>query len=693
MQPGSIVNFRERLWVVLPNDNPEVYHLRPVIGLAEDEEVILQRRLTDLLGGTLPTERPAAGELPLPSAEGVADAVAVRLFTQAARLMLREGSAPLRALGRLSIRPRAYQFVPLLMALRLDPVRMLIADDVGVGKTIEALLIARELWERGEISRLAVLCPPYLCDQWEHELREKFSFHEAVTIRASTASRLERETPPLRTIYEHYPVQVISIDWVKGDRNRPAFLVNPPELIIVDEAHGAALADSQNQQQRHALLRILAEDRNRHLILLTATPHSGVESAFRSLLGMLDPRFESPADEADQISEAGLKKLARHFVQRTRRDVAQDWEQSPLFPERKSEERQYTLSPAYRDLFDATYAFCAEIVRSGEQLAQHRRRVRYWAALALLRCVMSSPAAAHAALQARLERTTGERAGTGAEDAGIEEVFNRFVFESDSDRTEDEQPLRPIEEAEATLDEAERRKLRALGRQAEKLAGLAQDQKLAGLLRIVRELLADGFQPIVWCRYVATAEYVAAALRDHLPADAQAICITGRQADEERRARLDEIDAARPRVLVATDCLSEGVNLQTLFNAVVHYDLPWNPNRLEQREGRVDRYGQPSPAVRVVRYYGADNPVDGVVLDVLLRKAQEIYRALGTHVPVPEESESVTQAVLEALFLRGGYRPQPQQLALDILPAEVGQFHARLAVSYTHLTLPTTERV
>src|SRR5205823_3368900 len=112
----------------------------------------------------------------------------------ATRLTLREGAAPFRSLGRISIRPRVYQFVPLLMALRLDPVRLLIADDVGVGKTIEALLVVRELLDRGEIKRLCVLCPPYLCEQWQKELTEKFNL-DAVVIRAGTVSQLERQIP------------------------------------------------------------------------------------------------------------------------------------------------------------------------------------------------------------------------------------------------------------------------------------------------------------------------------------------------------------------------------------------------------------------------------------------------------------------------------------------------------------------
>jgi SNF2 family DNA or RNA helicase len=212
MNPGSIVQVRNRYWVLLPHDDPDSYLLRPLTGLT-DEAVALHKRLTDLIGYSLPEERVRPATFPLPTPEDVSDAVGAGLLWQAARLTLREGAAPFRSLGRISIRPRLYQFVPLLMALRLDPVRMLIADDVGVGKTIEALLIAREMFDRGEIKRLCVLCPPYLCDQWQKELSEKFNL-EAVVIRSGTVSRpfpLPQTGKIAVKVINHYGDEVLKI--------------------------------------------------------------------------------------------------------------------------------------------------------------------------------------------------------------------------------------------------------------------------------------------------------------------------------------------------------------------------------------------------------------------------------------------------------------------------------------------------
>lgn len=668
MNIGSIVRYRKREWVVLPSDRSDLTYLRPLTG-AVDEVIAVNNRISDLIGYDLPDERIASAQFPLPTANDISDASGAHLLWQAARLSLREGAAPFRSLGRISIRPRTYQFVPLMMALRLDPVRLFIADDVGVGKTIEALLIAREMLDRGEIKRLAVLCPPYLCDQWHTELTTKLNL-EAVVIRSGTISQLERGKTGPESVYRYYPIQVISIDFVKSDRNKHAFLLDCPAFVIIDEAHGAAVADPRNtgQHQRHELLRDLSARPAQHLVLLTATPHSGVESAFRSLLGFLRPEFAGwPLAD---LTEPRRIDLARHYVQRTRKDIETGWDAELCFPRREHSDATYPLSRAYKELFDKTYDFCTEIVQTGRSLESRQRRVRYWGALALLRCAMSSPKAAVDTIERR------EGALAGFED---ETDFSEYVFESTDKATDDAPPTPPVEATEKTLPDAGRARLRDLARTAQEIIESGEDTKLAGCAKLIADLLRQGFHPIVWCRFIATSNYVAEglekALKREFP-DVRVVSITGLLGDDERKAKVDELAAEKRRVLVATDCLSEGINLQTAFNAVLHYDLPWNPNRLEQREGRVDRYGQTlSEVVKTIRYFSPDNPVDGVVIRVLLDKAREIRRTLGTYVPVPDESETVTQAVLNALFLGG--RKYEEQLRLGFEPPEVADLKRR----------------
>jgi superfamily II DNA or RNA helicase len=667
MRPGSIVRFRNRDWVLLPSIDPFIIRLRPLTGTPEDE-VAVHRHLSNLLGYDLPAERISPTQFPLPTPGSVADAQSLHLLWQAARLLLREGATPLRSFGRISVRPRPYQLVPLMLALRLDPVRLLIADDVGVGKTIEAALIARELWERGEVRRMAVLCPPYLCDQWQKELEKKFHL-EAVVVGSGTVAQLERRLPPGRTVYEHYPVQVISIDFVKHERNRHQFLLDPPELVMVDEAHGVTPGRAEDRHLRYELVRELAQNSGRHLILLTATPHSGIEDAFHRLLGLLDRSFEQW--DLANLDDSRRAVLARHLVQRTRKDILVQWEGGvSFFPEREAVNATYVLSAPYRELFEKVYDFCTEIVQSGQSLAQHRRRMRWWSALALLRCVMSSPRSAAVALERR-------RKGQGSSPEGDAEDY-AYAYEPSDRNPGDEAPTPLLDRMEVELSDPERRRLRQLELLAQQVTP-DQDNKLSGCIRVVRELLRDGFNPVVWCFYVDTAEYVAEQLSRELQGaflDLSVLCLTGRVAEEERRAKVEELMAASRRVLVATDCLSEGVNLQEGFNAVVHYDLPWNPNRLEQREGRVDRYGQKNRKVRAVRYWGQDNPVDGAVLRVLLEKADRIRDALGTHVPVPENDPTVVEALVHALFFERR-RPAGSQLPLELESPLIQELHRK----------------
>jgi hypothetical protein len=197
------------------------------------------------------------------------------------------------------------------------------------------------------------------------------------------------------------------------------------------------------------------------------------------------------------------------------------------------------------------------------------------------------------------------------------------------------------------------------------LRGLKADAKLARAVELTRKLLDEGYNPILFCRFIPTAEYVADELRAALPKDVEIAAVTGLLPPAERELRIAGLGEQPRRVLVATDCLSEGINLQEHFDAVVHYDLSWNPTRHEQREGRVDRYGQPSATVRAVTYYGVDNQIDGLVLDVLLRKHKTIRSSLGISVPLPANTGDVVQALMNGLLLRSRPElPRRGQMAL-----------------------------
>lgn len=213
----------------------------------------------------------------------------------------------------------------------------------------------------------------------------------------------------------------------------------------------------------------------------------------------------------------------------------------------------------------------------------------------------------------------------------------------------------------------ERRRLLDFARRADSLAGDA-DTKLATCHEAVTALLADGYNPVVFCRFIATAEYVAAHLRESLGTSAAVAYVTGALPPAEREARIAAFAATSGRlVLVATDCLSEGVNLQEHFQAVVHYDLAWNPTRHEQRDGRVDRFGQRWDTVRSVTLIGADNQIDEIVMRVLLRKHEQIRRQLGISVPVPDTANQVVEAVMEELLVTETAAEQEALISMEDL--------------------------
>lgn len=632
--PGSLVSARGREWIVLPEAEPDTLRLRPLGGGERDETLIY-----------LPLERhpvqPAT--FPWPSVDQARNHSASQMLLDALQLKLRSGAGPFRSFGNIAVEPRAYQLVPLLMALKQPVVRLLIADDVGIGKTIEGALIARELLDRGEIQRLAVLCPPHLCEQWQRELNQRFHI-PAVVVRSNTADRLERDLPPGASLFDAHPFTVVSLDYIKSERRREAFQRFCPEFVIVDEAHTCTQA-GQGRQQRYQLLKGLAAQAERHLVLLTATPHSGDEEAFFNLLGLLRNDFtqlkDLPATQRTDLREA----LARHFVQRRRPDIA-EWQDTSMFPDRKTAEITYRLTGPWGQLFNDVLSYARELVERSEGQGLREQRMNWWAALALLRCISSSPAAAVNALRTRL---------LAAQSEGTSEIASLDEFEAQAsdrvlDGTDDALSTDDIEPGAQTEDS---QRLQALMASAAALSGQQHDPKLAKLLDHLAVLLKEGFQPVVFCRYIATAHYLAAALQDKFKA-VTTKAVTGELTPDEREAAVEQLGESDARILVATDCLSEGINLQGLFTAVVHYDLSWNPTRHEQREGRVDRFGQKAREVRSTMLFGEDNPVDGAVLQVILRKAESIRKELGVLVPMPDNEGKLTQALLNAVLLRKG---------------------------------------
>lgn len=634
LQIGDLVHARGREWIVLGKPSESLIRVRPLSGSEEDSIVIAPK---------LERSPVRAATFSLPSSSQLDTQDAARLLADALRLSLRRGAGPFRSAAHLGVEPRAYQLVPLLMALRLDVKRLLIADDVGVGKTIEAGMILRETIDRGEVDSFTVLCPPHLVGQWVTELAEKFDI-DAVAVTSARARALERDIALGDTIFGVHPYTVVSLDYIKADSRREGFAQACPGFVIVDEAHSCVGGSEKGTQQRFSLLQRLAEDAKRHMLLLTATPHSGNQDAYARLLSLLHPDLSGGPDTPDANAlERYRRRLAQHFVQRRRADIAGKWAEGSAFAKAMKADAPYNLSGDFQLFQEDVLEYCLGVATRAD--GERARRLAFWGTLALMRCVGSSPAAALSALRNRL--------GGMAEEAALEPV----LFDDDEgDLTETD-----IEPATAPESE-ETAALTNLIARAEGLAArFADDPKLRELVRQVKDLTArKDARPVIFCRFIATAEAVAQALQAQFRKHTVEV-VTGRLTPEERRDRVAALADHPDRILVATDCLSEGINLQSLFNAVVHYDLNWNPTRHQQRDGRVDRFGQQAEVVWSVMMFGANSIIDGAVIKVITEKMRRIEKETGVVVPVPEDSASVSNALMQAMLLRSN-KPRAQGL-------------------------------
>ena len=635
--PGDMVRARGREWIVLPAPNEDLLNIRPLSGTDDDAIVIAP---------SLESSPVIAASFAAPTSDRLDTQDGGRLLADALRLSLRRGAGPFRSAAHLGVEPRAYQLVPLMMALKQPVARLLIADDVGIGKTIEAGIILREWLDRGLIDRFAVLCPPHLVDQWITELAEKFDI-DAVAVTSSRARSLERGLPTSQSLFEAYPFTVVSLDYIKADSRRDDFARACPPFVIIDEAH-ACVGGERSKHQRYELLQRLTADQERHMLLLTATPHSGNVIAYDRLLGLIHSDLAAGPEAGDANSRARYaRRLAQHFVQRRRPDIQDGWNEKRAFAHHKTKEAPFTLSGDFASFQDAVLDYCLSVTeRAGSE--QKSRRLAFWGTLALMRCVGSSPAAAVSALRNRL--------GGLAEEQSIEPV----VFDSEDGMLNESD----IEPATAIENQEEASAIQRLIEQAQNLdARREQDPKAIKLIAELKHLLKQGAKPVIFCRFIATAEALGQLLRAAWPKIEVAV-VTGALPPEERRQRVAGLEDYDNRILVATDCLSEGINLQNLFDAVIHYDLSWNPTRHQQREGRVDRFGQQAPIVHSLMMYGDNSAIDGAVLSVILRKAEEIRKATGVSVPMPEDQESVTGALMQAVLLhRGG--ASRSQIAFD----------------------------
>ncbi|WP_256301703.1 helicase-related protein [Haloarchaeobius salinus] len=637
--PGEVIRNRNRLWRVDSVDG-EV-----VSATALDGPTTTHRFYA-------PIESIEKGSLPAPDTDRMGNPQFQDLLIQSNRLSMLHGTAPLMSLQRSRVIPTEYQLTPVVMALDMPEVRLMLADDVGLGKTIEAGLITSELLARNRADRILIVTPANLRDQWRETFEHFFHIDAQITDRRSRRA-MEKDVPPGTSVWDYYSKHIVSIDYAKQSHIRNQILSQDWDMVIIDEAHQAARphtvsASASPSKQRWEFAQDIT-DAATHALLLTATPHNGYTDSYASLLNMVNPDIVSGDQHDPQINRDIAK---RHVVQRRREDVEQwfgDDDENP-FPDRDQQTVEVNPTDYETTAYDAVRDYGDALVEA----AQHsdNRTLAQWTVVHFLKRALSSPEALRRSLRNRKDKLTNRLDELESDDdvieetAGIsEEMAQANALDNDPGEDYSETELgqrvervvtgdrRAIEVELETLEET----LEAANRVTK-----TRDSKLQRLLDQTLPARFNSGGTIVFTKYVDTLEYLEEHVRDEFGDRVSVHTLYGELGEAERNERFQEFADSERGVLIATDVISEGMNLQYAANQVIHYELPWNPNRLEQRNGRVDRYGQKAETV-YIRTMVVNDPMDRTVLTKLIEKAQEIRSEYGFSPPYLGDDEGVLQ--------------------------------------------------
>lgn len=524
---------------------------------------------------------------------------------------------PLFAVSVSQVDPLPHQIEAVYHHVLKNPrLRFLLADDPGAGKTVMAGLILKELKYRGLVERTLIVVPGHLRDQWLREMKEKFQEHFVPVDRAVAGAFWGRN------VWQEHAQVIASMDYAKQDDVLAALNEVRWDLVIVDEAHKMAAyryGEKVKKTERYRLGETLSRNAS-YLLFLTATPHRGDPENFRLLLDLLEPGMF--ADVAS-LAEAAANRENPLFLRRLKEDLKKI-DGTPLFPPRQVHTVKFSLSGPERELYNAV----TDYVRRHYQkaLAKDKRNVTF-ALLVLQRRLASSVRAARESLERRLRRLDELlRKGVLLREQGyIDEEALEDRPEAERERLEDElmEKLTSAETLEELRQEVARLgELVSLARRAERQE---TETKLNELKKVLAQehLRAGREKLLIFTESRATLEYLREKLREW---GYGVVWIHGGMSLDERIAAERRFwqDA---QVMVATEAAGEGINLQCCW-LMINYDIPWNPNRLEQRMGRVHRYGQQ----KEVHIYNlvAQDTLEGKVLLRLFEKLENIRRAMGS---------------------------------------------------------------
>jgi ERCC4-related helicase len=520
-----------------------------------------------------------------------------------------------------------YQLDPVARAIQMPRVNLLIADDVGLGKTIEAGLVAQELIIRHRARRILIICPAALQVQWRDQMRDKFGLEFRI-VDSKSLHELRRERGLHVNPWTHFPRLITSIDFLKRERPMRLFSeVLPPEgaspyprkfdLLILDEAHNVAPSGrghyATDSQRTLALRRLVPHFE--HKLFLSATPHNGYRESFSALLELLDNQRFARGVEADQ------EQLNAVMVRRLKSELPARWDGTPRFPHRQIEPLEVAYTQQERDIHQLLQHYSEQRITQSEDATE--RYATEFVAKLLKKRLFSSPAAFAATLtrheqsltEARRHTTITRRPGVGILRTRIEQLDE----ENDSDDALDDAAAAVLETTALLFHEPtaqEQTLLQQMSDWAERAIHRA-DSKAQRLVDWLHHHIKPGgkWSPervIIFTEYRDTQKWLYELLAREgfveTGPDGEKRLLTlfgGMQSEDRERIKAafqaDPADAS-VRILLATDAASEGIDLQNHCSHLIHYEIPWNPNRLEQRNGRIDRHGQRAGQVNIYHF-------------------------------------------------------------------------------------------
>jgi SNF2 family DNA or RNA helicase len=570
-----------------------------------------------------------------------------KLGLEAYRIRLAHLFDPMMAVHTSNVEPLPHQITAVYESmLPRQPLRYVLADDPGAGKTIMAGLLIRELIIRADARRILIVTPGSLVEQWQDELVEKFG------LRFEIFSRAMDDASPSRNPFEDNDQLIIRLDQLSRNEDYQEKLSNTSwDLIVVDEAHklsASYFGSKVNKTKRFELGELLGT-LTRHFLLMTATPHNGKEADFQLFMSLLDgDRFYGKF--RDGVHKVDTSDMMRRMV---KEDLLK-FDGSPLFPERRAYTANYSLSPLEESLYANVTEYVTEEMNRAEALEGKRKGTVGFALTILQRRLASSPEAIYQSLKRRRKKLEGilEEKKLVARGHKASETYDQYNVYSEIpdnlDEAEDE--LSPdvyenwadkiVDQATTseTIEEymAEIESLKRLEQQAAEVVHSGQDRKweeLSGLLQERPEMYnaaGNRRKLIIFTEHKDTLNYLLDRIRGLLGNPEAVDAIHGGVARDQRRVVQEQFRNNKDfLVLIATDAAGEGVNLQHA-NLMVNYDLPWNPNRLEQRFGRIHRIGQ----TEVCHLWNlvANQTREGMVFQRLFEKLEIEREALGGRV-------------------------------------------------------------